>query len=441
MLVWTRDWQKRRKNVSDGQLLFELNCARCHTAGWSIFDPTVPADQPGGADILGLPAGGGGLGGGTAFNLRDGQEIRRFGPDAAGGFDAQMQFVSDGSMRFKAYGNGGIGTGRMPGFSKMLTKQYIEEIVSYERYCLDTSTFAKYRTRLRHQLRPAPAGHHDHRGSIGEGITVIRLLITAAEGPAHPNLWNPTILGVLVVLSAIGLFCGSVYLLLGTNLGARLGFLVVFASLTGFMVLLTTLWWSSGNSGIDPPHGHSPNWRVVDVVANPSQSKIATAREALTKGTPADETELANLRPALDAALVHTAPVANVEPTPQPLAQFDVSARLPHRLQGLQDLRDRGRHEELVLAQRHATRPCSSAPPTPTRRRASPPLAIPCRTRSTPFSATTSARCASRWCSSSGSRRCCCSACRSSVSTGTSSMPASASASATAPVPVPTPGA
>ena len=105
-------------------------------------------------------------------------------------------------------------------------------------------------------------------------MTVTGLLITAAEGPAHPNLWNPTILGVLVVLSAIGLFCGSAYLLLATNLGARLGFLVAFASLTGFMVLLTTLWWTSGNSGIDPPHGHSPNWKVVEVVANPQQSKI-----------------------------------------------------------------------------------------------------------------------------------------------------------------------
>jgi len=95
-------------------------------------------------------------------------------------------------------------------------------------------------------------------------MTVTGLLITAAEGPAHPNLWNPTILGVLVVLSAIGLFCGSAYLLLGTNLGARLGFLVAFASLTGFMVLLSSLWWASGNSGIDQPHGKSPSWKVVE---------------------------------------------------------------------------------------------------------------------------------------------------------------------------------
>jgi mono/diheme cytochrome c family protein len=142
-LAWTQEWVRRRKNVQDGQLLFELNCARCHTAGWSTFDPTVPADQPGGVDSLGLPAGGGGLGGGTAFNLRDGDEIRRFGSDASGGFEAQLEFVQSGSFNHKAYGNGGIGSGRMPGFSQMLSKPYIEEIVSYERYCLNVSTFLK----------------------------------------------------------------------------------------------------------------------------------------------------------------------------------------------------------------------------------------------------------------------------------------------------------
>src|SRR5260370_31816311 len=107
---------------------------------------------------------------------------------------------------------------------------------------------------------------------------ILRLLAELTEGPAHPNLWNPTILGVLVVLSAIGLFCGSAYLLLATNLGARLGFLVSFASLTGFMVLLSTLWWTSGNSGIDPPHGKSPSWKVVEVGNSPSHSKFVLVR-------------------------------------------------------------------------------------------------------------------------------------------------------------------
>jgi mono/diheme cytochrome c family protein len=140
-LAWTREWLRRRRNVQDGQLLFELNCARCHTAGWSTFDPTAPPGEPGSVSFLGLPAGGGGLGGGTAFNLRDNQEIRRFGADAAGGFADQLEFVRTGSLSHKPYGNGGIGTGRMPSFSKILSKEFIEKIVSYERYCLNTSTF------------------------------------------------------------------------------------------------------------------------------------------------------------------------------------------------------------------------------------------------------------------------------------------------------------
>lgn len=148
--------------------------------------------------------------------------------------------------------------------------------------------------------------------------------LVLAEGPANPNLWNPTILGVLVTISAIGLFCGSVYLLLGTNLGGRLGFLISFASLTGFMVLLSLLWWTSGNSGIDPPHGKSPTWKVAEIVSDPAQSKY-DVQDALEEGDKADATELANLRPALDAALVRAAPVANEEPEEQPLARFDAS--------------------------------------------------------------------------------------------------------------------
>jgi hypothetical protein len=154
---------------------------------------------------------------------------------------------------------------------------------------------------------------------------MLHLIAEITEGPAHPNLWNPTILGVLVVLSAIGLFCGSTYLLLATNLGARLGFLVAFASLAGFMVLLSTLWWTSGNSGIDPPHGHSPSWSVIEAVTDPSQSKIPAVRDIAKTGVPATESLLGNLRPATDAALVHTAPIAGVTPPAQPFAKFDAS--------------------------------------------------------------------------------------------------------------------
>src|SRR4051794_35465790 len=177
---------------------------------------------------------------------------------------------------------------------------------------------------------------------------MLRLLVLAAEGPAHPNLWNPTILGVLVVLSAIGLFCGSTYLLLSTNLGARLGFLVAAASLTGFMVLLSTLWWTSGNSGIDPPHGHSPSWKVIEIVSDPQEAKIADVHNILADGTPATKTSLANLRPALDAALVHATPVAGEEAPAQPFAKFDAALDYLTDFQGFQTFTIGGGTKNLI---------------------------------------------------------------------------------------------
>ena len=56
----------------------------------------------------------------------------------------------------------------------------------------------------------------------------------------HRTIWYPTILGFLVVIFAVALFCGTIWLLLGTNLGARLGFLVSFTAVTGFGVILTS---------------------------------------------------------------------------------------------------------------------------------------------------------------------------------------------------------
>lgn len=131
-LDWAKAWAKMREGVSDGQLLFEVNCARCHTKGWSAFDPT----QVNGTDILGLAGGGGTQG----FNLRNGSEINRFGP-GKDGETAQIDFVTQGSENEKPYGILGIGSGRMPGFGQMLTSQMIKDIVEYERSGIDSTTF------------------------------------------------------------------------------------------------------------------------------------------------------------------------------------------------------------------------------------------------------------------------------------------------------------
>jgi mono/diheme cytochrome c family protein len=135
-LAWAKAWEKSRANVTDGQLLFEINCARCHTKGWSVFDPLLVN----GTGVLG-PAGGGGQGG--APNLRANDEIRRFGPGDTKSlnFKANAAFVGLGSENEKPYGIGGIGSGKMPGFSSMLTQDMINQIVAYERDGIDATTY------------------------------------------------------------------------------------------------------------------------------------------------------------------------------------------------------------------------------------------------------------------------------------------------------------
>jgi hypothetical protein len=154
-------------------------------------------------------------------------------------------------------------------------------------------------------------------------MTLLHLL--AQEGPKAHNIWNPTIIGILTVAAAIGLFCGSVYLLLATNLGGRLGFLVAFAGLTGFMFLLATLWWTSGNSGIDPPHGHSPQWNVIEVVSSPDQSKIKEVQQIASKGRAVTSDQLTNLKPAIDAAIVPAQSVNGETPPTRPFATLGYS--------------------------------------------------------------------------------------------------------------------
>jgi mono/diheme cytochrome c family protein len=95
---------------TDGKALFDNNCGRCHTKGWSIDMPDV--------------AGGGALG----PSLVDGSTVRQF-PN----IKDHLAFITDGSDYQKPYGVRGIGTGRMPMFGKMLTKEQIAAIVAYER--------------------------------------------------------------------------------------------------------------------------------------------------------------------------------------------------------------------------------------------------------------------------------------------------------------------
>ena len=98
---------------SDGQILFESQCARCHTNGWSYNEPKT--------------AGGGFYG----PKLGSGSLKQQF-PQAV----TKKEFVKLGVDENKAYGTGGVNHfsgGGMPYFGNLLTDDQIAKIVEYER--------------------------------------------------------------------------------------------------------------------------------------------------------------------------------------------------------------------------------------------------------------------------------------------------------------------
>ena len=92
--------------------LFNANCARCHTAGYSAG---AAYEQGAGSGAWG-PA------------LTDGRSVVQF-PDA----EDQVTFIIGGSNLAEKYGVNGIGRGWMPGFGQVLTEEDIRLIVAYER--------------------------------------------------------------------------------------------------------------------------------------------------------------------------------------------------------------------------------------------------------------------------------------------------------------------
>ena len=111
------------------------------------------------------------------------------------------------------------------------------------------------------------------------------LNVLAVESIKNRDLWYPTILGVLVVISAVALFCGTIYILLATNMGAQLGFLVATGGLSGLMVLLSLLWLTNP-SPVNTLKGRIPAWKAVESIesGDVARSKIPAVQQINEKG-------------------------------------------------------------------------------------------------------------------------------------------------------------
>ena len=87
--------------------------------------------------------------------------------------------------------------------------------------------------------------------------------------------WDPILTGYLAVLISILVLCGSTYLLLATNLGVRLGFLVAWTGLWAWNLLMGIIWWFFGIGWV----GDGPSWSVTHVSTNPETVPIELVQE------------------------------------------------------------------------------------------------------------------------------------------------------------------
>jgi hypothetical protein len=126
--------------------------------------------------------------------------------------------------------------------------------------------------------------------------------------------WNPEIRGFVAVAVGFLILCGSVYLVLMTDLGARLGFLVALAGLFGWMTLMGIMWLVYG-IGLK---GREPTWEPKEIiygsdltsadheVARTDRLSEATTEETVDGWTrlPADDPGFGQAVAAADEALL-----------------------------------------------------------------------------------------------------------------------------------------
>ena len=96
--------------------------------------------------------------------------------------------------------------------------------------------------------------------------------------------WDPQIRGALIVLTGVLILMGSVYLLLATNVGAKVGFLLAIAGLSGWLVLLNILWLMGplelGSIGYKGVQG---GWETKEIIEG---DLVQNSTEKVITGTP-----------------------------------------------------------------------------------------------------------------------------------------------------------
>ncbi|MHB1139635.1 MAG: hypothetical protein ACYC2O_11820 [Microthrixaceae bacterium] len=94
--------------------------------------------------------------------------------------------------------------------------------------------------------------------------------------------FDPTIRGILVVLVAVGVLIGSIYLIIATNTGLRNGFLIAMAALTGWCMSMGIVWTLYGIGMV----GQSPSWTAKEINFDRNASTVTEHVDKLPNTDP-----------------------------------------------------------------------------------------------------------------------------------------------------------
>jgi hypothetical protein len=130
--------------------------------------------------------------------------------------------------------------------------------------------------------------------------------------------WSPGFRGILVVSVGVIVLCGSAFLLLATNVGSRLGFLIALTGLMGWMTLMGIIWTIYGIGYKGP----APVWRVKEI--NYSNLSLAQTPIARTLPQPGDLPDPVKVRNS-SAWLIKQFPLDKKNPSLDDLLGVDTS--------------------------------------------------------------------------------------------------------------------
>jgi len=108
--------------------------------------------------------------------------------------------------------------------------------------------------------------------------------------------WEPEIRGYIVVLIMVGVLIGGSYMLIGSNLGARLGFLVTATALAGWMMSMAIIWavYGIGLKGPDATWKPAEPVTIVRGAAKLNLAEVLEVAPDVAGKTPAEASEIAS---------------------------------------------------------------------------------------------------------------------------------------------------